>query len=286
MLPLKNFFVALACVASTTLTLNAQIRTPAPSPSAKLEQVVGVTKFKVDYSRPSMRDRKVYGGLVPYGEVWRTGANATTKVSFDSEISFGGKTVPAGDYVLFSIPGADEWTVILYGDTTVSNAGAYDEKKDVARVQVKPVKLAAPVESFMIGFDNLRDESATMFLDWSDVRVAVPLTIDTKSLSAASIEEALKNMDAWKAGDYANAAAFYHSTGKDRKKALEWMEKATEMNKNAFWWQYAYAEMLAEQGDKDAARAASEKSLATAKATAGGDSGYVKRNEEFLAKLK
>jgi hypothetical protein len=286
MLRSKTLLVASACAVFTALSLQAQIKTPAPSPHSKLEQVVGVTNFTVDYSRPSVKERTIYGDLVPYGELWRTGANAPTKISFDSEVTFGGKKVPAGDYALFTIPGKDEWTVILYGDAAVQNTGAYDEKKDVARVQVKPIKLATPVESFSIGFDNLRDDSAILFLDWADVRVPIEIGVDTKSLSAASIEKALQAMDTWKAADYANAANFYYSNGKDRKQAVEWMGKATEMNAKAFWWQYAYAKMLAEQGEKDAARAAAEKSLALAKAAPGGDSGYVKRNEELLATLK
>ncbi len=265
---------------------NAQIKTAAPSPASELKQTVGVTNFSVVYSRPSVKEREVYGDLVPFDSVWRTGANAPTQISFDTEITFGDKKVPAGDYVLFTIPGKDSWTVILYGDTKISGVGLYDEKNDVARITVKPVKLETPVETFTIGFDLLRDDSASLFLDWDEVRVPVPVTIDTKTLSQASIDEAVKSMDSWTARDYANAASFYTENDKDLAQATEWMKKAGEMNKDAFWWQHAYAQMLAKQGKKEEAITAAEKSLSTAKAAPGGDSGYIKRNEELIAELQ
>jgi hypothetical protein len=276
----------LASFAAATLSLNAQIKTAAPSPASELKQTVGVTDFTVVYSRPSVKDREIFGDLVPYDAIWRTGANATTKISFDSEITFGDKKVPAGEYVLFTIPGKDKWTVILYGDTKVANAGLYDEKNDVARITVDPIELKSPVESFTIGFDNLRDDSATLFIDWDKVRVPVPLTVDTKALSTASIEASMKSMDSWTARDYANAADFYAENGKDLGQATEWMKKATEMNKDAFWWQYAYAKLLAKQGKTKEAIAAAEHALATSKAAPGGASGYIKRSQDLLAELK
>lgn len=268
------------------LSLQAQIKTPAPSPASELKQTVGVTDFTIIYSRPSAKDREIFGNLVPYDTVWRTGANAPTKISFNSEVSFGGKKVPAGEYVLFTIPGKDKWTVILYGDTKVANAGLYDEKNDVGRITVNPMELKSPIESFTIGFDNLRDDSATLFLDWDKVRVPVPITIDTQAISAASIEAAKKSMDSWTARDYANAANFYAENNKDLGQATEWMKKATEMNKDAFFWQYAYAKLLAQQGKAAEAKAAAEQALTTAKAAQGGASGYVERIQSLLAELQ
>lgn len=282
----KLLLLAVTAAAFSALGLQAQIKTAAPSPASKLDQVVGVTNFTVEYSRPGMKDREIYGGLVPYDEIWRTGANAPTKLSFDTEVTFGDKTVPAGDYVLFTIPGKDEWTVILYGDAEVANAGAYDEKNDAARVTVTPTALAESVENFTIGFDELRDDSGTLFLDWGNLRVPVPLTIDTANFSAASIEEAMKSQDDWTARDYANAAEFYSEQDKDLDQALAWMKKANEMNPDAFWWQHGTAKILAKQGKKDEAIAAANQSITTAKANAGGDSGYIKLNEELIATLQ
>lgn len=284
----KSTLLALVTTVALTATaaVQAQVKTAAPSPLSKLDQVVGVTNFSVEYSRPGAKDREIYGDLVPFGELWRTGANAPTKLSFDTEVTFGGETIPAGDYVLFTIPGEDEWTVIVYGDAAVQNTGAYDEKNDVARVTVKPTALTEPVETFTIGFDDLRDDSATLFLDWTDVRVPVDIEIDTNALSKESIEEASKNMDAWKPADYANAASFYFDNDMDLDQAVKWMEKAAASNDQAFWWQHGYAKMLAKQGKKDEAIAAAKKSLETAKAAPGGGSGYVERNEQLLSTLQ
>lgn len=275
----------LACIALTA-TASAQIKVPAPSPASEVSQTVGLTKFKISYSRPGVKDRKIFGDLVPYGDLWRTGANAPTKISFDTDITFGGKPVPAGEYVLFSIPGKDEWTVILYGDAKVPNTAAYDETKDVARVMVKPVELSPKVENFEIGFDNLKNDSATLEIDWSTLRVPVEIGVDTDKISEASITEAVKNMDSWGAGDYAAGATFYADKDRDPAKALEWMGKAVSMNDKAFWWGHAYAKMLAKQGKKQEAIAAAEKSLATAKANPGNGDAYVKMNEELLSTLR
>ena len=284
---MKRTFL-LSTVAGLTLACytQAQIKSPAPSPFHEQKQVVGVTEFKINYSRPSVKDREIYGGLVPYGEVWRTGANATTKISFDTEINFGGQTVPAGDYVLFSIPGESEWTVILYGDTAVANTGHYNQENDVARVTVIPSDLNDAVESFSIGFDHLRDDSANLNLDWANTRVSVPVKVDTDAFAMASVEASLANIDSWTARDYANAADIYAKTGKDVATATEWMGKASELMPNAFWWQHRYAKMLADQGNVEAAIAAAEKSLANAKANVGGDFGYIKLNEDLLSTLK
>jgi len=282
----RSMLLAAAVAITLTSSLYAQIKTPAPSPYSEVKQTVGITEFTIKYSRPGVKDRAIYGGLVPYGEVWRTGANATTKIAFDTEVDFGGTVVPAGEYVLFTIPGENEWTVILYGDTSVANAGLYDQSKDAARVTVAPVALNDAVENFTIGFDFLRDDSANLNVDWANTRVSVPVKLNTAALSMATIDAAMGSMESWTARDYASAADAYAANGKDLATATEWMGKAAAMNENAFWWQHRYAKMLADQGDKEAAIAAAEKSLATAKAAPGGDSGYIKMNEDLLATLK
>jgi len=280
----KLHSILLAGALVSAVSLSAQVRTPAPSPYSELKQVVGLTNFTVQYSRPGVKGREIYGGLVPYGELWRTGANATTKLSFDTDITFGGKAIPAGDYVLFTIPNKDEWTVIVYGDVKVQNAGRYDSANDVARIKVKPSSLKQEVETFTIGFDDLRDESATFYLDWAKTRVAIPIEIDTAAISRASVEAMEKNMDTWNAGDYANAANYYANFEHNVDKASKLMGKAVSMNEGAFWWQHQYAKLLAEQGNKKAAREAAMKSLETAK-KADNDFGYIKMNEDLLATL-
>jgi hypothetical protein len=282
----KNISILAAASLLGAVSSFAQIKAPAPSPASELKQVVGVTDFTVNYSRPGMKGREIYGGLVPYGQLWRTGANAPTKLSFDSEVNFAGKPVPAGEYVLFTIPAEDEWTVIVYGDATVPNAAAYDAKNDVARVTVTPVELANSVENFTIGFDDLKEESATLYLDWANVRVPVEVTVDTTALTAASIDDAMSDIDSWTARNYADAAEFYHKNEMKTELSMQWMEKAIEMSPHAFWWQYRYSKMLADHGKTEQAIAAAEMSLKNAKASSSGDSGYIARNEALLAELR
>ncbi|MDQ8194176.1 DUF2911 domain-containing protein [Coraliomargarita sp. SDUM461004] len=280
----KTFSIFAAASVFGAVSSFAQIKSPAPSPYSELKQVFGVTEFTVEYSRPGVKGREIYGELVPYGKIWRTGANAPTKIAFDSEVSFEGTTVPAGEYVLFTIPAEDEWTVIVYGDAKVGSVAGYDSKNDVARVTVEPIELSDAVENFTIGFDDLADESATLFLDWDDVRVPVKVTVDTTELTAASIQSAMSDIDSWSARNYADAAEFYHKTGKNTELALQWMEKAVSMSPNAFWWQYGYAKMLADHGQTQQAISVSEKSLKAAKAA--DNAAYIARNEALLAKIR
>jgi hypothetical protein len=151
---------------------------PAASPACTLKQRVGLTDIEIVYSRPGVKNRKIFGGLVPYGEVWRTGANAATQISFSKPVKLNGADVPAGTYSLFTIPGETEWTVIL--NKTVKQWGAfkYDEKADFVRVKATPVTLAEPVETFTIDINDIRDDSATLNLIWDKTRVPVKLTVE------------------------------------------------------------------------------------------------------------
>jgi len=280
-------FALVVCIVSVfTLTAQAEIKTAAPSPAAEVKQTVGLTEFTIKYSRPGVKGRTIYGDLVPYGQLWRTGANAPTKISFDKAIKLEGKSIPAGDYVLFTIPGEREWTVIVYGDAKVRNTGAYSKDQDAARVTVAPVKLSGVVENFTIGFTDLRDDSATLVLDWATTRVPVKITLDTAAQSQKLIDEAMKNPDKLTAGEYASAANFYFQQNLDLDKAGEWMAKAVAMNKDAYFWQHTYAKILAKQGKKEQALEAAKASLAKAKAAEGGDNGYIKMNEALIASLK
>ncbi|MDP0501535.1 MAG: DUF2911 domain-containing protein [Verrucomicrobiota bacterium JB022] len=169
------YFFALAALA-LPLNVSAQ-QQPPKSPAAEIEQMVGFTEIDVSYARPSARDRDIYGALVPYGEVWRAGANASTKVSFSRPVKVGDVKLAAGVYSLFAIPGKDEWTIIFNKDTAAWGAYRYDESMDVARVTAEPVKIEPFVETFTIGFDGLKDDSAMMYLDWANTRVAFPIVV-------------------------------------------------------------------------------------------------------------
>lgn len=259
---------------------------PAPSPAATLKQRVGITDITVEYSRPSMRGRKIFGGLEPYGAVWRTGANSATKVTFSTELKFGGKPVPAGTYALYSIPGETEWTVILNSAPGWGSYG-YDSAKDVARVTVKPIRLPNAMETMAIGFSNLRPNGATMYIAWENTRVPVELEMDIVGTLVPKIEEVMAS-DA-KEKPYFDAAMFYYENNLDLNKAAAWVDAGLAANPNAFWMIYRKGLILAKKGDKAGAAAAAQKSKELALASKQPQSlkdEYVRLNDALLASVK
>jgi len=262
---------------------------PAPSPAATLKQRVGITDITVEYSRPSMKGRKIFGpgGLEPYGAVWRTGANNATKVTFSTDVSFGGQPVPAGAYALFSIPGETEWAVILNKVDGQWGSYSYNAANDVARVTVKPITLPSPIETFAIGFSNLRMNGATMYLAWDRVRVPVEVTTDIVGTLVPQIQAVMAS-DA-KEKPYFQAAMFYYENNLDLDQAAAWMEKGVAAQPNAFWMIYRQGLILAKKGDKAGARAAAQKSIELATAApnvpAALKDEYVRLNNALLASL-
>lgn len=167
--------VAFGAFLSLAVLASAQPNKPAPSPHQTVTQVVGTTAVTVDFSRPGVKGREIFGGLVPFGTVWRTGANASTKVKLAGDAVIGGLEVPAGEYALYTIPGEQEWTIILSKDTGLWGSGGYDEANDLGRFVAAPAPLEDAVESFTIGFDTFLDYKATMFLAWDHTRVEFPI---------------------------------------------------------------------------------------------------------------
>lgn len=165
-----------ACALLATPLLHAQPKGPAASPAQTVTQVVGTTDVVVSYSRPGVKGREIYGGLVPFDKVWRTGANAATKITLAGDATIGGVEVPAGEYGLFTIPGENEWTVILSHDSGIWGAYDYDPANDFARFTVKPTRLKDAVETFTIGFSSFDEYEAVMHLDWAHTRVAFPIS--------------------------------------------------------------------------------------------------------------
>ncbi|WP_289644604.1 DUF2911 domain-containing protein [Maribacter aestuarii] len=273
----KVVLFLLAIVAS--LSLEAQIQTPAPSPASKLMQTVGLTEVMVDYSRPSMRGRTVFGDLVPYGKLWRTGANAYTKISFDTDVTIDGQPVEAGMYSIFTKPGEKNWEVFFYTDTEGGGTPSdWDESKVVAKATVPVYVMEMPVETFTITIDDVKSNGANLGIIWENVYVAIPFEVPTDATVMKSIDRALGGPTA---GDYYAAAVYYASEGKDIKKAKEWMDKAMQMTeKPAFWQLRQQSLILAKAGDKKAAIEVAKKSLAAAKEA--GNDDYVKMNTDSL----
>jgi len=275
----KIVLFLLAIVAS--FTLEAQINTPAPSPSSKLTQTVGLTEVIVDYSRPSMKGRKIFGDLVPYNKLWRTGANAYTKISFDTDVTIGEHTVKAGMYSIFTKPGEASWEVFFYTDTQGGGTPKkWDESKVVAKTTVPVIKMpeGIVIETFTITIDDLTSKSANLGMMWADTYVAVNFQVPTDASVEKDIEKALGGPSA---GDYYQAAVYYSSEGKDINKAKEWMDKAMSMTeKPAFWQLRQQSLILAEVGDKKGAIEVAKMSLE--KSIQAKNDDYIKMNKDSL----
>lgn len=257
---MKKIITPIAIAFSLT-TAVAQM-TPAASPTGKIEQKVGLTDVTIQYSRPSKRGREIFGGLVPYNEYWRTGANENTKVTFSEPVIVNKDTLKAGTYALYTKPGKAEWEVVFYKDA--SNWGLpekWDDSKVAAKINVKAVTPNMPVETFTMSIDNLDFSGATIDLMWDNAFVAVPFTVLTDAKVMANIS---KIMAGPSAQDYNSAAQYYLNSKKDLKQALEYSNKATELNKDAFWMWRTKSLIQAELGDKSGAVASAKTGLALA----------------------
>jgi hypothetical protein len=260
------------------------IEFPAASPAGTVKQRVGTTDIDVAYSRPGVKGRAIFGGLVPYDEVWRTGANSATKISFSTPVKFGGAEVPAGTYGLFAIPDKDEWTVILNKVAKQWGAYEYDPKEDVVRVKVKPVTLAAPVETFTIDVSDIGTHTATLDLTWDRTQVPVSLEVDVTGQIVPQIEAAMSGSGR---KPYFQSAMFYYENNLDLKKAAAWMDQAIAAQPDAYYMIYRKGLILAKMGDKDGALAAANKSMEMArKDSSPAGEEYVRLNKSLIDSLK
>ena len=264
----------------TVCALHAQIKTPPASPSSKVVQTVGLTEVTVEYSRPSVKGRDIFSlnGLVPLGQKWRTGANKNTIITFKDDVKFGGKEVKKGAYALFTTPGTNSWTIYLYKNT--ENWGVpkeWDAEQEAANFTVKPTKLPFSVESMMITFDDLASGGATLNIIWDDVMVAMPIEVNTDE----AVDAAYKKMMAGPSGrDYYNLGSYYHETGKDLKKALEFVNLAIADGEK-FWMVRRKSMIQADLGDYKNAIETAKKSKELAKAA--GNDNYVRMNDKAIA---
>lgn len=261
-----------------------KVEFPSPSPLSTLKQRVGLTDIEVVYSRPGVKGRQIFGGLLIYGDVWRTGADAATKVTFNTPVKFNGVDIPAGSYALFTIPDKEEWTVILNSDWAQWGAFLYDKAKDVVRVKAKPITLPYVVETLTIDFDDIRDESATLVLSWEKIRVPVKLQVEVASKVLPQID-AMMGYEGKKApGVYFGAAQFYFDHDQDLNKALGWINEALSLNPDVHYMLHLKAKILAKLGKKEEAIAAATRS--TQLAIEAKDLGFVKLNHDLISSLQ
>jgi len=275
----------LAALLLSALSGFAQIRMPAPSSTQKISQDFGLGKIELTYSRPNIKGRamlKVKSELVPLGELWRTGANAATKLYFSDKVMMGGKLLDSGTYVLYTIPSKENWEVVINKGLNNWGTDGYKESEDVVRFKVKSMKMGAPVETLTMQFANIQPESCELHIMWGNVAVAVPMSTNVKDRIRAQIEKAL-SVDQVNPATYSAAATFYSEWDTDNTKALENINKATAANPKAFWLFLQTAKIQKELGDKVGAKASAEKCITIATEAKNAD--YVRMAKELISKL-
>ena len=273
--------IALAVILFCGSSIYAQdLKLPAASSSQTVTQEFGLGTIKLSYARPSVKGRKIFGGLVPFNEVWRTGANSATLLTFSDDVKIEGTTLPAGEYGLFTIPGTTEWTVILNKDSKQWGAYEYKKENDVLRFKVKAEKLPVKKETFTIAFDDVMPTSCKMTLAWDNVSVPVKITTEVDGKVMANIEEAMKGEKM----PYFQAAAYYFENGKDLKKALEWATVADAANEKAPWVKLLKGRIQLKMGDKKGAAATAEAGVKVAKEINNPE--YIRLHSNLLAEAK
>lgn len=276
---LKRLLCAAALLLMVSSIQAQAIKTPAPSPTQTIKQDFGISNIELIYSRPGMKGRKIFGDLVPWGQVWRTGANSATRIKFADDVTIGGQPLKAGEYAIYTIPNQDEWEIIINKGS--ANWGTeYKQADDVLRVKAKSMKLDDAVETFTMQFANIKPSSTELHIMWDKTAVAVPISMDVESKVMAQINNIMNKDNR----PYFQAAMYYMDNGKDLNQALAWFDKAVELQPAAFYMHYQRANALAKLGKKQEAIAAANKSMQLAKEQNNAD--YVRLNEKLLASLK
>ncbi len=277
---MKKMILAALVFLCFATSSQAQVRMPAPSPTQTIKQDFGLGTIELTYSRPAARGRKIFGNLVPYDKLWRTGANAATRISFTDNVEIGGKRLDTGTYVIYTIPGTEYWEIIF--NKGINNWGieGYKESDDVCRFKVNPIKMDMTLESFTMWFAEVKPESCELQIMWAKTAVVIPITTNIREKLKAQITAAMQTDKK----PYWQAAQYYKEYDENLTKALENCTKAIEENDKAYWMWIYKAKIQKELGDNDGAKISAQRSLELAKDAKNDD--YVKMNEELLKKFK
>ncbi len=277
-------FKTLALATAVTLataTANAQFKAPAPSPLQTVKQAFALSDISVEYSRPSAKGRVVFGDVVPYGKIWRTGANGATKITFGEDVKVEGVAITAGTYALYTIPNKDNWEIMLYKDLTLGgNTSDYKKENEVAHFTVKSKNLNDRVETFSIDIADLTSTTANVELNWEKTRVSFAVVADIDAKMMKNIETAL----AVDNRPYFQAANYYYENNKDMNKALEFVNKGIDQNPKAFWMLQLKAKIQTKLNDKKGAIASAEQVKVLATEAKNDD--YVKQADKLIAENK
>ena len=277
---IKSITLALIILCSSN-AFAQQLKVPAASPLQTVKQAFGLSEITIEYSRPGVKGRVVFGDVVPYGKIWRTGANSTTKITFGDDVKIEGVDVKAGTYGFYTIPNKDSWEIMLYKDLTLGgNIEDYKTENEVIRVKVKPASLTEKVETYTMGIANVTSTSANIELTWENTKVAVAVVTEIDSKIMKTIESTIIADNR----PFYQAASYYYENNKDLKQALEWAEKAMKANPKAYWVVLLKAKIQIKLNDKKGAIATAN--LVITMATADKDDSYVKQAEKLIASAK
>jgi Protein of unknown function (DUF2911)/Protein of unknown function (DUF3347) len=238
----------LVLLISLSLGVFAQLNVPEPSPSASFSQTLGFTKIRVDYARPGAKGREVFGKLIPYGEIWRTGAGDCSTINFNEDVTIGGKKIAKGKYSLFSIPNADQWTIILNTDTTLHGTSGYDEKKDVHRFTIKPEKSARFYTTFTIELSDIVKDNGMLYLIWENTIAKFEIQSNAKERILADIDNKINKLKTDNSKLYYQAAEYYYNQRMELDQANNWIAKAVKMEPDNFYYPNLQAKILETQG--------------------------------------
>ncbi len=280
----KKLFLPLVLAVSFSISsTNAQtLKTPAPSPLQTIKQNFGIGEVSLEYSRPSVKNRVIFGDVVPYGKIWRTGANASTKITIGEDTKIENTPLPAGTYAIYTIPGADTWEIMLYKDLTLGGDVAnYKKENEVLRFTEKVTQLPNKVETFTINFADITYSVCNVEMQWEKTRVAFTISTEVDAKIMKNIETVMAPNDR---RPYYNAASYYYDNNKDMKQALEWVNKAAELTPDAYWVWHLKAKIQLKLKDAKGAIETAEKSKALALKDK--DDAYVKNNDKLIAEAK
>jgi len=279
-------FVAEPLLPGSLQAEEKKIEFPAASQHSVVKQRVGLTDVEIDYSRPNKNDREIFGGLVPYGRLWRTGANAVTKIRFSHPVTLGGKEIPAGEYALFTIPTAGEWTIIISKDARVQSAADYKQENDAARITAQPETIPVAIETFTIELGDVKGASATLNFLWDKTRVPVKLTTSDVKQVQAQLDAVISSGTPLDPRTAYQAAAFYYDNNKDMNQAARWIDQALEKNPDAYFMHYKKAQIQLKLGNKKEAIASAQKAIDILKKDKAPDESAIRNAQQIIDSSK
>ncbi len=279
---MKSTLLFLTLLMSSTQVLFSQaLKTPTPSPMQTLKQGFALTDISIEYYRPSAKGRTVFGDVVPFGKIWRTGANGATKMTFGENVKIQGKDVPAGTYAIYTIPNKDNWEVLIYKDLKLGgNVNDYKQENELIRITVPVVNMNDYVETFTVNVANIQASSCAIEMTWEKTKISFNVVAEIDQAIMGSIDKAM-NVDS---KPYYQAASYYYENNKDMAKALEWITKAVDQNPKAYWVALLKAKIELKSGDKKAATTSAQKVIELAKEAKNDD--YVKMAEKLISDAK